>query len=219
MYQQLLDIDHQLFRLINSVLGALAGGPLHIIGHYGVNASAFLLLAWVLWKKRGKEWLGLLVFCVISYVLVLYSVDLLKQFFARPRPLTVYADAVVVGDRLGSKSFPSGHSANAAAAAMAAILLDRRLLWGAVAFAFTGGLSRITSGVHYPADVAAGWLLGAACILGLFRLWAFAPQSLKFTGIPASESNRESEAVAANPDRSADVQRIGEHPEDHPRDS
>ncbi|MER7169777.1 bifunctional phosphatase PAP2/diacylglycerol kinase family protein [Streptomyces mesophilus] len=57
-------------------------------------------------------------------------------------------------------SFPSGHSASAAAFATGVALESRR--WGAVVAPVAGAvaLSRVYTGVHYPADVLAGAALG-----------------------------------------------------------
>ncbi|MFL6287550.1 MAG: phosphatase PAP2 family protein [Actinomycetes bacterium] len=60
-----------------------------------------------------------------------------------------------------STSFPSGHSASAAAFTLAvgrqlpAVNVPLRILGGVVAF------SRVYVGVHYPGDVLAGWTCGA----------------------------------------------------------
>jgi membrane-associated phospholipid phosphatase len=69
--------------------------------------------------------------------------------------------------------FPSGHTANATAAALTALLL----LWprvgragraaglvAAVAFALFVGVTRIALLVHWPSDVLGGWLLGLAVV-------------------------------------------------------
>ena len=78
----------------------------------------------------------------------------------------------------GFDSFPSGHAASSAALATAVILLawpDRRFRWPiaitAVAYAFLVGLSRMYLGVHYPADVLAGWCLGVAWTLVWWLAW------------------------------------------------
>jgi undecaprenyl-diphosphatase len=83
----------------------------------------------------------------------------LKGVTRRTRP----TDPVPEGRSLaqpGSSSFPSGHTASAAAfsgvvgRAYPVLRLPVNALAGAI------GFSRVYTGVHYPGDVAAGWLLG-----------------------------------------------------------
>ena len=99
-------------------------------------------------------------------------VALLKDRFARPRPALV--DHLV---QVHSASFPSGHAANSALVflTMAALLMRiettraERLYTFAVAILLTilVGFSRVYLGVHWPSDVAAGWMLGS----GWAALW------------------------------------------------
>jgi undecaprenyl-diphosphatase len=42
----------------------------------------------------------------------------------------------------------------------------------AIAYAFAVGLSRVYLGVHYPADVVAGWALGTAWVITLWLVWS-----------------------------------------------
>lgn len=90
-----------------------------------------------------------------------------KRTNRRPRPSIASVPITRLSRRLPtSSSFPSGHAASAAAFAtavgleMPALSVPLRALAGLV------GFSRISTGAHYPSDVAVGWMLGTA-IAGL----------------------------------------------------
>lgn len=67
-------------------------------------------------------------------------------------------------------SFPSGHSACAAAFAVGASL---ETAWATPLLALAGaiGYSRIRTGVHYPLDVAAGFTIGTGVALATAHWW------------------------------------------------
>ena len=74
-----------------------------------------------------------------------------------------------------SWSFPSGHSASAAAFAVGASI-ERPVLAGPLGLLATGvGYSRVYTGVHYPGDVLAGMAIGAAVAAATTRVWPVAP--------------------------------------------
>jgi len=100
----------------------------------------------------------------------------LKNIFARPRPF-VYNDDPRIPSELkrsavARRSWPSGHSANAfAAAVFFGTAFDqlqpdsdaRGWVWGGcLAAATTTGVLRYLAGRHYPTDILAGALIGAA---------------------------------------------------------
>ena len=84
----------------------------------------------------------------------------LQYLSLRPRP----ADVRVVWPAPSFPSFPSGHAAIAFASAIVVALHRRRLGFGLAALAAAGliSLSRVYLGHHFPSDVAAGAVLGAA---------------------------------------------------------
>lgn len=86
-----------------------------------------------------------------------------KRTNRRPRPSIGSVPAARLSRRLPtSASFPSGHAASAAAFATAVGLEMPTLSVPLRALAGLVGFSRISTGAHYPSDVAVGWLLGTA---------------------------------------------------------
>lgn len=105
-------------------------------------------------------------FCAIVTTAVPGLWSLMHYLLYAPRP----RGGFVVVD---SNGFPSGHTSNAAAAALAAVLL----LWPratrpvrvvavvlAAAFAIFIGATRVALLAHWPADVLGGWLLALAVV-------------------------------------------------------
>jgi undecaprenyl-diphosphatase len=74
-----------------------------------------------------------------------------------------------------SSSFPSGHTASAAAFTTG-VALEHPLLAVPVAVAAVGvGVSRVVTGVHYPSDVVAGAAIGVAAGFATTRWWPTPP--------------------------------------------
>ena len=93
----------------------------------------------------------------------------LKGLTDRPRPTDPVPEEREL-KKPDSSSFPSGHTASAAAfsgvvdRAYPALWLPINTLAGAV------GFSRVYTGVHYPGDVLGGWILGKAVAWGVDRV-------------------------------------------------
>jgi undecaprenyl-diphosphatase len=84
----------------------------------------------------------------------------IKAYFRRRRPFITIIQAIVIGKKPGTWSFPSGHSA---AAFSGAWLFNHKFprLWGLrYMVASLVAFSRVYLGDHYPGDVSTGSLLG-----------------------------------------------------------
>lgn len=137
------------------------------LGGVGVLTLLTVAVAGFLWLRRQRHSAWFLVLSV-STGIVLSQV--LKSVFDRPRP-----DLVPHGSHVYTASFPSGHSMMAAIVYLTlAVLVTRSLdrwalkvyvMFLAISATLMVGVSRVYLGVHWPSDVLAGWIVGAAWAL------------------------------------------------------
>ncbi|MGY1740288.1 MULTISPECIES: phosphatase PAP2 family protein [unclassified Blastococcus] len=102
----------------------------------------------------------------------------LKQIFGRRRPdLSSHGEHRLLRRSLTTHSFPSGHSASAAAFATG-VAMESPLAGIALAPVALGvGYSRVHVGVHYPGDVVAGFAVGTAVAAASRQWWAVRPRT------------------------------------------
>lgn len=139
---------------------------------FGEEMILMPLIAFLLWcgHKRNAIYIG------TSYFVGLFVNNFLKITFCIPRPFLRFENLTAVTEALPSASgfsFPSGHTAGAAAVYGAIwTLSDKKWLKGLMALLIAAvALSRLYLGVHTPSDVLTAIAVGAA-LVALLRLAA-----------------------------------------------
>lgn len=124
-------------------------------------------------EDQALNWLGVLAVLSAGYLVDGGLIIWLKPWFDFPRPLLALppGSVVVVGRPEYYHSLPSGHSAFAMllAASLWPVLAQPWRL-AAVMFVLWVGISRLSLGDHFPADIAAGWLLSLVVVWCLRKL-------------------------------------------------
>ena len=131
--------------------------------NFFANQLPFLLIGGLgvfLWmhtdKKKGARDLAVVVTAAFAAWLVARGI---KYFFPHDRPSTLSTTTVLfVPD--DKSSFPSGHATFFAALPSALYFYHKKIALWYVFGALLIGLSRIIGGIHWPADVLAGYVLG-----------------------------------------------------------
>jgi undecaprenyl-diphosphatase len=108
--------------------------------------------------------------CAVGGVAGLLVYRQLKCVLVRERPYMTHAAIHCAGRPLDRFSFPSGHTLHAVSFSLIAISAFPVLAVVLVPAALLIALSRVVLGLHYPSDVLAGALLGAALAMLTMRL-------------------------------------------------
>ena len=147
---------------------------LHTLAEKGTDAGLFLfaalfVLTW--WRARyaPARDLALALAGPAGIVCAYVSSEIVKIFIMEERPCRGGIATIAECPPPSDWSFPSNHSVITAGAAGALILAWRALAWVVLPLAAVMAFSRVFVGVHYPHDVAAGFLIGLA-LAPLFTL-------------------------------------------------
>lgn len=179
-------INQWLFYAINNVHAAPLDAFMQLgtaLGNhklFWIYLIIFLLLAMLLGKPRGVgalfgqspeavAWLVAILTFAGVYLIDYWLVGWFKTFFHFPRPPLVFpADTIhlLTQPKDMNHSFPSGHAWFAATIAASLWPIARpKLRIGLVGFVLWVGISRVSLGAHFPADVFYGALFGMAVVI------------------------------------------------------
>lgn len=118
-------------------------------------------------KKYRRQ--GLILLAALAAGVLVGNVCL-KNLIARPRPCWLDNSVRLLVSSPTDYSFPSGHTLSSAIGAAVLTKTDRRLGWAAIPIAAVIAFSRLYLFVHYPSDILADALLGAAIGLAAYRI-------------------------------------------------
>jgi membrane-associated phospholipid phosphatase len=155
-------------RLLADVNGFARHTPwLHgvVLGYatYGVVLFAVLLVLGVLRSRAGADrGLAAAGWACLATVIAVGINQPVGRAVTETRPYTTHPQLLVLASRSSDFSFPSDHAVMAGAAAAGLWLVSRRLGVVATIAALLMAFARVYIAAHYPWDVVAGLLLGAA---------------------------------------------------------
>ncbi|HKV46216.1 MAG TPA: phosphatase PAP2 family protein [bacterium] len=160
-------MDQMGFALLNSIPANIPGvgtGAV-LVARFGIALYAAIgVWVWLDGRGNADERRGTLLLALLAVALALGVNLVLNAAFPRPRPFLVLPAHVLVPSPPHDASFPSDHAAVAGAVSVV-LLLGGQSGWGTLGLlgAVLIGVARVMVGVHYPSDVVAGVMIGAAC--------------------------------------------------------
>ncbi|SEG84786.1 undecaprenyl-diphosphatase [Thermomonospora echinospora] len=156
----------------------------HTVAEVGTDAGLLLFAALFVagwWRARARDarTMALALVCPLVTVAAYLVSEVSKSLIEEERPCRAVAGAMNIAEcpAVGDWSFPSNHATIAAASAMALAVAWRTVAPLVLPLAAVMAFSRVFVGVHYPHDVAAGFLLGSLVAAGL-ALAVAAPAAL-----------------------------------------
>ena len=159
-------MDYRIYHAINQFVyhHAWLGRGLNVLENWAVPVIAIATFAlWLLARPGGSRKWKLASACALgSAALALLVNQLIGKVWHRERPFTSHPSAHVWGSRSHDPSFPSDHASAAFGIAFAVFFFDRLVgsLFLVAAALISAG--RVFVGLHYPADVLAGCVIGFA---------------------------------------------------------
>lgn len=184
-----IEIDKQLFLILNGLHNGFFDQLMYYISEKTTWIPLYGVLLYMIFRQYRWKVFLVLVFVVILITLSDQLSVLAKNTFMRFRPCqepSLEGLVHIVRGRCGGRyGFVSSHAANTfALAVFMNYLLGRSyrfLVPVMLTYAVLNAYSRVYLGVHYPADVLFGALLGVLIGMFVYFLWA---KVIKYTKRP-----------------------------------
>lgn len=184
MIEYLVKLDQKLFIAINQSLSSNGlDGLMHILSSKWAMLPIYLIAIYQFVKLYKKKFWVPVLLCVLSVALSdSISSKICKPLFKRTRPAfcTTMNPRLPDGKPGSQYGFVSSHAANAFAVYPLFVVLifgvselktRRKFMIVALGMACLIAYSRVYNGVHWPADVIGGAILGYFIFLLISRIW------------------------------------------------
>ncbi len=179
MFEFLKDLDIKIFLFLNGINSPTADFLMYWLSHKTIWIPLYAFLIFLLYRQYYRKVIIILILVALLITISdQVSVFMFKNVFLRLRPChepalegLVYAP-FGCGGRYG---FISSHASNVFALAVFVVLLLRNrfspYIYGLFIWAALVSYSRIYLGVHYPADIVGGALMGTLEAFFIYALW------------------------------------------------
>ncbi|TDD59361.1 phosphatase PAP2 family protein [Actinomadura rubrisoli] len=197
----------------------------HPVAEVGTDAGLLLFAAlfaagWWRARRADARAMGRALSAPAAMVAAYLVSEISKTAVQEERPCRAVAGAMNIAacPPPGDWSFPSNHAAIAAGSAAAIVVAWRAMAPLVLPLAALMAFSRVFVGVHYPHDVAAGFLVGIAVAAAAALLLARAAEPLvtALRAVPAGTALLGPPPAAAAPD-AATPRPVPRHPRPRPR--
>jgi undecaprenyl-diphosphatase len=187
MITSIKKLDTEIFLFCNSKHNEFLDSIMQWVSGKYLWIPLYIFFFYLVFKIVGKRvWLVAIAATLLIVASDQISVHLFKNVFLRYRPchnLLIQQLVHVNGSCGGTYGFISSHACNTFALAMFLALFFKRKIkhFGFFVFLWAAfvSYSRIYNGVHYPADIAVGALVGMLIAVLIFKLYKLADSALK----------------------------------------
>lgn len=162
-------LDRTLFLDVNHFAqhSAWLHAPMSGYANYGMALFGLLLVIgwWLARGRRDARVMAAALWAGAGTLLALLAVQPVNHAVAEARPWQSVPHALILAGHSADFSFPSDHATMAGAVTAGLLLYHRRLAIVSAAAGVVMCFARVYIGAHYPQDVAAGFVIGAAVVL------------------------------------------------------
>src|SRR5579872_3644589 len=157
-----MNLDLSILDALNSLTGQGRIPDLLIIFFANYLVYVFAIIAVLYWFWHSAKFVArkAVTLAAISFILArLIVTELIRYLYFRSRPEIVHP-IINMTPKQSESAFPSGHATGMFSIAMAIYFYNKKLGWLLLVMSVITAIARVSIGVHYPSDVAAGAIIG-----------------------------------------------------------